>query len=101
MIMSIRIGDDGLPGAAAPATSRAEPLARTAGTAKSGAGQSESGPAHVQISSLSETIVAAQPQRAAEVQRLAGVYRSGSYQVDSASLARALVDEALEAGGTK
>jgi anti-sigma28 factor (negative regulator of flagellin synthesis) len=35
------------------------------------------------------------------VERLAADYRSGGYQVDSASVARALVRNALEAGGTE
>jgi anti-sigma28 factor (negative regulator of flagellin synthesis) len=97
--MSIRIYNDGLAGAAAAETSRAEQLSRATGTGKSAAGQGASGEDQVQISSLSEAVATAQSQRAASVQRLAAVYQSGGYQVDSTSVSRALVDHALAAGG--
>jgi hypothetical protein len=99
--MSIRIYNDGLAGAAASETSRAEQLARTAGTGKPGAGTGAVGEDQVQISSLSEAVTAAQTQRSATLQRLAAVYQSGNYQVNSADLSHALVNNALQAGATE
>jgi anti-sigma28 factor (negative regulator of flagellin synthesis) len=76
-------------------------LARPDGAGKPAAGQGAGSGDRVQISSLAEALTTSQSQRAATVQRLAAAYRNGSYQVDSTSIARALLNESLEAGGTE
>ena len=99
--MSIRIYNDGLAGAAAAETSRAQELSRTTGTSKSVEGSSASGEDQVQISSLSETLAAQSSQRAARVQDLAGVFQSGRYQVNSVDVSKAIVNQALQAGSAE
>jgi len=98
--MSIRTDNGGLAGAAPEASRAAEP-SRTAGADRSAASPGAGGADQVQISPLSEAVAAAGTERTAKVQGLAAAYRSGGYQVDSTSLARALVHDALEAGGTE
>jgi anti-sigma28 factor (negative regulator of flagellin synthesis) len=98
--MSIRTDNDGLAGAPTPETSRAGESSRIAGREGSAASPGAGGGDEVQISTLSEAIAAADTERTGMVQRLAAAYQSGGYQVDSTGLARALVRNALEAGGT-
>jgi len=99
--MSIRTDNGGFSGPAAPETSRPSEPSRATGPDRSatrpGAGDGD----QVRISQLAEAIAAAQTERTTMVERLAADYRSGGYQVDSASVARALVRNALEAGGTE
>jgi anti-sigma28 factor (negative regulator of flagellin synthesis) len=99
--MSIRTDNDGLAGAAAPEASRAAESSRATGTDGPAPSPGAGGGDQIQISPLSEAIAAAATERTAMVQGLAAAYRSGGYQVDSTSLARALVRDALEAGGTE
>jgi len=99
--MSIRTANDVLAGAAAPETSRAGEASRPAGTDRSAASPNAGGGDQVQLSPLSEAIASAGTGRTAMVQGLAAAYRSGGYQVDSTSLARALVRDALAASGTE
>jgi anti-sigma28 factor (negative regulator of flagellin synthesis) len=99
--MSIQIYNDGLAGAGgASETSRTQELSRpaTGGSAPSGAAAGED---QVQISSLSSNLSAQGSQRAARVQELAAAYQSGQYQVNSLEVSKALVNQAIKAGGVE
>ena len=98
--MSIRIYSDGLAGTAAPETSRAQELSRTGSSSKTSGGAAAVGEDQVSISSLSEALTAQGSQRAARVQELAGAYQKGGYQANSMDVSRAILNNALQAGGT-
>jgi anti-sigma28 factor (negative regulator of flagellin synthesis) len=102
--MSIRIQNDGLAGAAASETSRTQDTAQIGnGTGRPGSRFDASGD-RVEISSLSGQIADAstssQVAQANRVSKLAAMYQSGRYQVDSMAVSRAIVSQALQAGGT-
>lgn len=99
--MSIRIYNDGLAGAAASETSRAQELSRTSSTGRPSSGSTAGGEDQVQISSVSEALSAQASSRAAHVQELAAAYQSGRYQVNSTDVSRAIVNNALGVGNTE
>jgi anti-sigma28 factor (negative regulator of flagellin synthesis) len=103
--MSIRIQNDGLTGAAASESSRTQDIVQVGNQSSSsisrGGGASDS----VEISSLSSKIADAfdsgQALQSKRVSYLQKLYQSGKYQVDSASVSRALVSQALSSSGTE
>ena len=100
--MSIRIQNDGLAGTAASETSRTQDIVQV-GSGGSRAGSRISGSSdQVEISSLSSQIAdastASQAAQANRVRQLAAMVSSGRYQVDSLSLSRAMVSQAIQAG---
>jgi len=99
--MNIRSNNDDLERAATSETTRGEQAPRTAGAGKPAALPGANVDDRLQLSALSEAIAASETQRADIVERLAAAYRSGAYQADSTSIARALVNHALEAGGAQ
>jgi len=98
--MDIRIQSESLEGANALHTSRTEETALAGQSErKSGLKALAGGQDSVQISSLSEQISAINQQQdvqaSTRVAALTALYAQGNYQVDSASLSRALVSHAL------
>jgi anti-sigma28 factor (negative regulator of flagellin synthesis) len=99
--MSIRIYNDGLAGAAASETSRAQDLSKASQSSKTSSGSAAGGEDQVQISSLSEALSAQGSQRTDRVQSLAAVYQNGGYQVNSMDVSRAIVNNALQMSGAE
>lgn len=99
--MSIQIYNDGLAGLGASETSRAQEVSRATTGGKPSSGSAASGEDQVEISSLSSTLAAQGSEHAARVQQLAAVYQSGNYQVNSMDVSKAMVDNALKAGGSE
>jgi len=99
--MSIQIYNDGLAGTAASETSRAQDVSRAATGGSPSSGSTAGGEDQVQISSLSSALAAQGSQRAAHVQQLAALYQSGRYQVNSMDVSKAMVNNALKAGGAE
>lgn len=99
--MSIRIYNEGLSGAAASETSRAQELSRISPGGKSNSSAAAGGEDQIQISSLSESLAAEGSQRSARVSALAAAYQSGGYQVDSMDVSRAIVNNAMQASSTE
>jgi anti-sigma28 factor (negative regulator of flagellin synthesis) len=100
--MSIQIYNDGLAGAGASGTGRTQDVSRAATTTPShSSGSIAGGEDQVQISSLSSSLTAQGSQRAAHVQALAALYQSGRYEVNSTEVSKALVNNALKAGGAE
>jgi anti-sigma28 factor (negative regulator of flagellin synthesis) len=101
--MSIRIQNDNLAGTQASETSRANEISRAGSSSSARAGKAGGGADHVEISSLSEGISAAnsaqQTQQAARVRQLAALYSSGRYHVDSTAVGKAIVANAISQGG--
>jgi len=97
--MSIRIYSDGLAGTAASETSRAQELSRTGSSSKPSVGSAAGGEDQVQMSSLSEALTSQGSERAARVQELAAAYQKGGYQANSMDVSRAILNNALQAGG--
>lgn len=101
--MSIRIQTDSLSGATAPGVGRADEASPLSGRATPASGKAgQRGTDSVEISSLSQSFTAANSaedaHQASRVKQLAALYRSGQYQMDSASVSRAMVSQALTAG---
>jgi anti-sigma28 factor (negative regulator of flagellin synthesis) len=101
LFMSIQIYNDGLAGAGASETSRAQELSRTTTGGAPSSGSTAGGEDQVQISSVSSSLSAQGSERAARVQELAAAYQSGQYHVNSLDLSKALVDNALKTGGVE
>lgn len=101
LCMSIQIYNDGLAGAGASETSRAQELSRTTTGGAPSSGSAAGGEDQVQISSVSSSLSAQGSERAGRVQELAGAYQSGQYHVNSLDVSKALVDHALKAGGVE
>ena len=99
--MSIQIYNDGLAGTAASETSRAQDVSGAATSARPSSGSTAGGEDQVQISSLSSALSAHGSQHAAHVQQLAATYQSGRYQVNSADVSKAIVNNALKAGSAE
>jgi anti-sigma28 factor (negative regulator of flagellin synthesis) len=100
--MSIQIYNDGLAGAGASETSRAQDVSRAASLSPgSTSASSSSGEDQVQISSLSSALSAQGSQREAHVAQLAAAYQSGRYEVNAMDVSKALVNQALKAGGAE
>jgi anti-sigma28 factor (negative regulator of flagellin synthesis) len=99
--MSIQIYNDGLAGAGASETSRAHEVSRATTGGKAASGSAASGEDQVEISSVSSTLAAQGSQRAARVQELAAAYQSGNYRVNSTDVSKAIVNNALKAGGAE
>ena len=103
--MSIQIYNDGLAGAGASETSRAQDVSRTAagGSLSTGstAGSTSGGEDQVQISSLSSALSAQSSERASHVQQLAAAYQGGRYEVNSMDVSKAMVNNALKAGAAE
>lgn len=99
--MSLRIQNDNLAGVALPGAGRTDEISQPSGSsnpasARSGQPSADS----VDISSLSQNVAAASnaqaAQQAGRVKQLAALYQSGQYSVDSASVSRAIVSQALQ-----
>lgn len=99
--MSIQIYNDGLAGAGASETSRAHELSRVSTGGKPSSGSSAGAEDQVEISSVSSTLAAQGSQRASRVQELAAAYQSGNYRVNSMDVSKAIVNNALKAGGAE
>jgi len=104
--MSIRIQSDQLAGTEASQTSKANEISPSSNSSSARTHGGGGGADHVEISSLSEGIAAAnaaqEAQQAGRVNRLATLYASGRYHVDSSEVSRAIVSDALgETGGTE
>ena len=99
--MSILIYNDGLAGAGASGPSRAQDVTHAATTPSHSSGSTAGGEDQVHISSLSSSLSAQGSQRAAHVQALAALYQSGKYEVNSTEVSKALVNNALKAGGAE
>jgi anti-sigma28 factor (negative regulator of flagellin synthesis) len=99
--MSIQIYNDGLAGSAASGLGRTQELSTSTTGSRPSSGASSGGEDQVQISSLSSSLAAHGSERAARVSALAAAVQSGSYQVNSKDVSRALVDHALQAGGVE
>jgi len=98
--MSIRIYNDASAAVANTGVNRAEQVAGSANSAKSaGAGLREADD-RVEISSLSQSLAAADSaeSQAARVQQFAALVASGTYSVGSLALSRALISRAAGAG---
>lgn len=102
--MSIRIQNDGLAGAAASETSRTQDTVQIGNGAGRPGSRFDASSDRVEISSLSGQIADAsnssQAAQANRVSKLAAMYQSGRYQVDSVAVSRALVSQAIQTGGT-
>jgi anti-sigma28 factor (negative regulator of flagellin synthesis) len=84
-------------------TTRSAPTEAAGSTAKGTATGSPSSPGDgLQLSrfvgTLSEVMQSDSTSRAQRVTQLSASYKSGSYQVDSAAVSRAIVDYAISAG---
>lgn len=99
--MSIQIYNDGLAGAGASETSRAQELSRATTGGKPISGSTAGAEDQVDISSLSSTLAAQGSQRASRVQELAAAYQSGNYHVNSMDVSKAMVNNALKAGAAE
>lgn len=99
--MSIQIYNDGLAGSAASGLGRTQELSTSTTGSRPSSGASSGGEDQVQISSLSSSLAAHGSERAARVSALVAAVQSGSYQVNSKDVSRALVDHALQAGGVE
>jgi anti-sigma28 factor (negative regulator of flagellin synthesis) len=100
--MSIQIYNDGLAGAGASETSRAQETSRVAaGGSKPASGSGAGGEDQVQISSISSSLSAQGSDRAARVQQLAAAYQSGRYEVNATEVSNALVNNALQSGSVE
>ncbi|HTQ57545.1 MAG TPA: flagellar biosynthesis anti-sigma factor FlgM [Bryobacteraceae bacterium] len=100
--MSLRIQNDSLAGTGALGTGRADEISHASDSSSSGiGGTGHRGGDSVDISSLSQSVAAASTahasQQAARVSRLAALYQSGHYNVESNLVSRAIVDQALSA----
>jgi anti-sigma28 factor (negative regulator of flagellin synthesis) len=97
--MSIQIHNDGLAGAGASGTGRAQELSRaTTGGGHPASGSGGVGEDQVSISAISSSISSQGSDRAARVQQLAAAYQGGHYQVNATEVSRAMVNHALQAG---
>jgi len=101
--MSIRIQNDGLAGAAAPETSRTQDVVQI-GSLSTGLSSRAGGASdNVEISSLSAKIADASnalaTSQANRVRQLSQLYQSGRYEINSASVSRTLVSNALQSAG--
>jgi len=99
--MSIQIYNDGLSGAATSGTGRTSELSHTTTGSKPSSGAASGGEDQVQISSLSSSLAAHNTQRAAHVAQLAAAYRSGTYEVNSTDVSKAMINHALQPGGVE
>src|SRR5579872_3301339 len=98
--MSIRIYNEGMSGASAPETSRAQDVARTIGGNRPNQGSGASGEDQVHISSLSESLSTQSVHHSNHVQSLKALYQAGRYHVDAASVSHAVVNNAIQSGAT-
>jgi len=92
--------NDGLTGASGAKVGRTDETSHPAGPSRPAVGTSAiRGGDRVDISSLSQNVGAAsaaqQAQQADRATKIAGLYRSGQYHVDSALVSRAMVSQAL------
>jgi flagellar biosynthesis anti-sigma factor FlgM len=99
--MSIQIYNDGLAGAGTSGTSRTQEVSTPHSGSKPASAATSSGEDQVQISSLSSTLSSHGSDRAARVAQLAASYQSGSYQVNSTAVSKAMVNHALQAGAAE
>ena len=99
--MSIQIYNDGLAGAGASETSRAYEVSRATSGGKASTGTTAGAEDQVEISALSSTLAAQGSQRASRVNELAAAYQGGNYQVNSMDVSKAIVNNALKAGGVE
>jgi len=101
----MRVYDRNLTGASAAESGRAQETQRTDRNEGSGARSAAGAGAgdRVELSGtlarLSQAMSAHGSERAARVQSLTAQYRSGSYRPDSQATSRAMISEALTAGG--
>lgn len=100
--MSIRIQNDSLAGTAPSGVGRADEISHAASSSNVSASRSGNRTDSVDISSLSQSVVAAstsqQAQQASRIQHLSALYRSGQYGVDSTDVSRAIISQALGEG---
>ena len=104
--MSIRIQNESSSSTAAAPSSRADELSRVSvGNAKSRSHSLKTTDDTVEISAFSENIAAANHSQsvhdAGKIQKLAALYRKGSYQLDSRELSQSLVSNAVGSARTQ
>lgn len=86
--------------AAATQTGRAQPAEAVApkGDRSAGVGAAARQADRVQLSELTSRLAIENPQRAAQLERLAAEVQAGRYRVEAAAVSRSLVEEALRGG---